>query len=63
MPAFITENQTKNINTKDKVSIITNKDVVEYKFGVSFTEDNTNTGKKSNTNNNSINITNNTLKK
>ena len=67
MSAFSTENQTKNRNTKDKVTIITNKDVVEFKYGDSFTEDNTNTGKKSNTNNNtnnnSINITNNTLKK
>ena len=67
--AFSTENQTKNRNTKDKITIITNKDVVEFKYGDSFTEDNTNntnTGKKSNinnTNNNSINISNNTLKK
>ena len=29
-----------------KVSIIMNKGIVEYNFGVSFTEDNTNTGKK-----------------
>ena len=65
--AFSTENQTKKRNTKDKITVITNKDVVEFKYGDSFTEDNTNTGKKSNTNNNTnnntINITNNTLNK
>ena len=51
--SFTTENQSKKKNSKDNVTVITNKDVVEFKYGDSFSEDNNNTGKKSN--NNSIN--------
>ena len=61
MTGFSTENQTKNPNNKDKITIITNKDVVEFKYGDSFTEENNNSEKKSknNSRNNSINKTNN----
>ena len=66
MSAFSTENQTKNKNIKEKITIITNKDVVEFKYGDSFTDENNNTGKYSgnnsipnnisvNTNNNNMN--------
>lgn len=62
LSAFSTENQTKNKNTKEKITIITNKDVVEFKYGDSFTEENNNTGKcscnNSIPNNNSLNTNN-----
>ena len=51
--SFTSENHSKKKNSKDNVTVITNKDVVEFKYGDSFSEDNNNTGKKSN--NNSIN--------
>ena len=54
MTAFTSENQSKNRNTKEKITIITNKDVVEFKYGDSFTEENNNSLKESK--NNSINI-------
>lgn len=50
LSAFSTENQTKNKNTKEKITIITNKDVVEFKYGDSFTDENNNTGKYSGNN-------------
>ena len=63
LSAFSTENQTKNKNTKEKITIITNKDVVEFKYGDSFTDENNNTGKYSANNsipnNNTINTNNN----
>ena len=62
LSAFSTENQTKNKNTKEKITIITNKDVVEFKYGDSFTDENNNTGKYSGNNtipnNNSLNTNN-----
>ena len=62
LSAFSTENQTKNKNTKEKIIIITNKDVVEFKYGDSFTDENNNTGKcscnNSIPNNNSLNTNN-----
>jgi len=45
MTLFSTENQTKNQNTKDKITIITNKNVVEC-----FPEENNNSEKKSKNN-------------
>ena len=54
---FTSENQTKNPNTKNKITIITNKDVVEFKYGDSFTEENSNSEIKNiNSINNNINI-------
>ena len=56
---FSTDQQTKkNSSVKtnsEKITIITNKDVVEFKYGDSFTEEENNSGKKSNNkNNNSV---------
>ena len=54
---FSTENkQTKKRNIKDKITIIKNKDVIEFKYGDSFTEENDNTEKisKNNSMNNTI---------
>ena len=63
LTAFTTEEQTKNKKGKEKITIITNKDVVEFKYADSFTEEN-NTGKKinniTNSNNNNNNINSNT---
>ena len=47
MTAFTTENKSKHRNTKDKITIITNKDVVEFKYGDSYTEENNSSLKES----------------
>ena len=52
--AFSTEQQSKK-QSNEKITIITNKDVVEFKYGDSITEEESNTGKKNNNkNNNSV---------
>ena len=49
--AFSTEQQSKK-NNNEKITIITNKDVVEFKYGDSFTEEENYSGKKSDNKNN-----------